>query len=194
MARTKEFDPDTALRAALELFWRRGYEATSMADLVTHLGIGRASLYATFGSKHELYLRALDRYGQNEDPRLTRELSAPGPVLPAVRALVRRFADESTAEATRARGCLVTNTAVELGPHDRDAARRVERSWDTLETLLHSALVRARAQGELPEGRDPLALARMLLVLLQGLRVVGKACADPTRARDAAEQALALLD
>ncbi|MES9519459.1 TetR/AcrR family transcriptional regulator [Streptomyces capoamus] len=194
MARTKEFDPDAALQSALELFWRRGYEATSMADLVEHLGIGKASLYATFGSKHELYLRALDRYGQGQDPRLTRELSAPGPVLPAVRALVRRFAAEAAADATREQGCLVTNTAVELAPHDRAAARRVERSWDTLETLLHSALVRARAQGELAGDRDPLALARLLLVLLQGLRVVGKASADPARVRDAAEQALALLD
>ncbi|MEW2508839.1 helix-turn-helix domain-containing protein [Streptomyces sp. NPDC046870] len=194
MARPKEFDPDTALQSALELFWRRGYEATSMADLVGHLGIGKASLYATFGSKHELYLRALDRYGQTQDPVLTRELSRPGPVLPAVRGLVRRFAAEAAAEATREQGCLVTNTAVELAPHDREAARRVERSWDTVETLLHSALVRAQAQGELAGHRDPLALARMLLVLLQGLRVVGKASTDPARVRDAAEQALALLD
>ncbi|MET8767997.1 helix-turn-helix domain-containing protein [Streptomyces sp. NPDC004658] len=194
MARTKEFDPDAALQSALELFWRRGYEATSMTDLVEHLGIGKASLYATFGSKHELYLRALDRYGQVQDPLLTHELSRPGPVLPAVRALVRRFAAEATAEATREQGCLVTNTAVELAPHDREAAHRVERSWDTVETLLHSALVRARAGGELAGDRDPLALARMLLVLLQGLRVVGKASADPARVRDAAEQALALLD
>ncbi|MGW4596407.1 TetR/AcrR family transcriptional regulator [Streptomyces argyrophyllae] len=194
MARPKEFDPDAALQSALELFWRRGYEATSMADLVGHLGIGKASLYATFGSKHELYLRALDRYGQTQDPVLTRELSRPGPVLPAVRGLVRRFAAEAAAEATREQGCLVTNTAVELAPHDREAARRVERSWDTVETLLHSALVRAQERGELAGDRDPLTLARMLLVLLQGLRVVGKASTDPARVRDAAEQALALLD
>ncbi|MEU6505046.1 TetR family transcriptional regulator [Streptomyces sp. NPDC046942] len=194
MARTKEFDPDAALQAALELFWRRGYEATSMADLVEHLGIGRASLYATFGNKHELYVRALDRYGQIQNPLLTQELSQPGPVLPAVRAVVRRFAAEATAEPTREQGCLVTNTAVELAPHDPAAARRVAHSWDHMETLLHSALTRAQAQGELPENRDPLTLARMLLVLLQGLRVAGKASTDPARVRDAAEQALALLD
>ncbi|KUN05188.1 TetR family transcriptional regulator [Streptomyces yokosukanensis] len=194
MARTKEFDPDAALQSALELFWRRGYEATSMADLVEHLGIGRASLYATFGSKHELYLRTLDRYGQAQSPLLTRELSRPGPVLPAVRAVLRRFADEASADATREQGCLITNTAVELAPHDRAATRRVEQSWDHLETLLHSALVRAQAQGELGADRDPLALARTLLVLMQGLRVVGKASPDPARVRDAAEHALALLD
>lgn len=193
MARTKEFDPEAALQAALELFWRRGYEATSMADLVEHLGIGRASLYATFGNKHELYLKALERY-QEQLPDLLGELSRPGPVLPAVRALVRRYADEATAEHLRLNGCFITNTAAELAPHDPAAARQVERSWDHVETMLHSALVRAGAQGELGAGRDPLALARMLLVLLQGLKVVGKASADPARVRDAAEQALALLD
>ncbi|PBC63745.1 TetR family transcriptional regulator [Streptomyces sp. Tue6028] len=194
MARTKEFDPDAALRAALELFWRRGYEATSMADLVEHLGIGRASLYATFGSKHELYLKAFDRYEQTGLTRIVGELSQPGPALPAVRAVVRSYATEAAHEELRRSGCLVTNTAAELAPHDPASARRVERNWDQLETVLHTTLVRAQAQGELPRGRDPLALARMLLVLMQGLRVVGKASSDPARVRDAAEQALALLD
>ena len=194
MPRTKEFDPDAALQSALELFWRRGYEATSLADLVDHLGIGKASLYATFGSKHELYLRALERYERTGLSVIVQELSQPGPALPAVRALVRRYAAEAADDALRPAGCLITNTAAELAPHDPAAARHVERNWDHLETLVHSTLVRAQSQGELPAGRDPLALARMLLVLMQGLRVVGKASADPARVRDAAEQALTLLD
>ncbi|MEU9389504.1 TetR/AcrR family transcriptional regulator [Streptomyces sp. NPDC048324] len=194
MARTKEFDPEAALQAALELFWQRGYEATSMSDLVDHLGIGRASIYATFGSKHELYLKALDRYDRAGLEPIMRELSRPGPALPAVRALVRRYATEAADDRLRRSGCLVTNTAAELAPHDPAAARRVERNWDQLETVLHSALLRAEARGELPAGRDPLALARTLLVLMQGLRVVGKASDDPARVRDAAEQALTLLD
>ncbi|KUO22228.1 TetR/AcrR family transcriptional regulator [Streptomyces dysideae] len=194
MARTKEFDPDAALQSALELFWQRGYEATSMSDLVEHLGIGRASIYATFGNKRELYLKALERYQQGRLPEMLRKLSQPGPALPAVRALVRSYATEAAAEELRRSGCFVTNTAAELAPHDPAAARSVERNWDQLEIVLHSALVRARAQGELPAGHDPLTLARMLLVLLQGLRVVGKASSDPSRVRDAAEQALALLD
>ncbi|MFF5935891.1 TetR/AcrR family transcriptional regulator [Streptomyces sp. NPDC012508] len=194
MARTKEFDPDAALQAALELFWARGYEATTMADLVETIGIGRASIYATFGNKHALYLKALDRYLRSRDPLLLEELSAPGPALPPVRALIRRFAAEAGAEEARLNGCFVTNSAAELGPHDEAVARRVERSWDHIETLIHAALVRARAQGELPADRDPRALARMLLVLAQGLRVVGKASSDPARVHEAAEQALALLD
>lgn len=192
MARTKEFDPDAALQAALELFWERGYEATTMSALVERLGVARAGIYATFGSKHDLYLLALRRYGEMCDPVLLEELSRPGPALPAVRALVERFAAESACDELR-RGCFMTNTAVELAPHDAAAARRVEAGWAVLETALTSALLRARAQGELPAGRDPRGLARMLLVLLQGMRVVGKAGADPERARDAAEQVLALI-
>ncbi|MBO1416391.1 TetR/AcrR family transcriptional regulator [Streptomyces sp. FH025] len=192
MARTKEFDPDAALQAALELFWSRGYEATSMADLVERLGIARASIYATFGSKRELYQRALDRYCEQRDPAQLLALSRPGPVLPAVRELVLGYASADAEE--RGRGCFVTNTAVELAPHDAEAARRVGASFDHLETALTGALLRAEAQGELPAGRDPRALARMLMVLLQGIRVVGKTADGATRARVAAEQALALLD
>ena len=194
MARTKEFDPEAALQSALELFWRRGYEATSMTDLVEHLGVGRASIYATFGNKRELYLKAMDRYAETRDPSLLAELSQPGPALPPVRAIVRRYAAEAAHEQLRALGCLVTNTAAELAPHDAAATRLVERNWDQLEAVLRSALVRAQAQGELPADRDPLALARLLLVLMQGLRVVGRASGDPARVRDAAEQALTLLD
>ncbi|WP_345348879.1 TetR/AcrR family transcriptional regulator [Actinoallomurus liliacearum] len=193
MARTKEFDPDAVLQKAMELFWERGYEATSMADLVEHLGIARASIYATFGGKHELFLKAYERYAQTRDLNVVELLSQPGPVLPAVRTLVRAYAEESAADPHR-RGCMVVNTAVELAGRDPQAARRVEASWDTVETALTSALTRARAQGELSADKDPRALARLLLVLLQGMRVLGRAHPDPARLRDAAEQALAALD
>ena len=192
MARTKEFDPDVALQAALELFWERGYEATSMADLVEHLGIGRASIYATFGNKRDLYLKAYERYKQNGIDYIGL-LSQPGPVLPVVRALVERFAEESGHDEKR-RGCLVVNTAVEVAPHDPTVARLVESNWDFIETTLTSALTRARAQGELAEEKDPRALARFLLTVMQGMRVIGKSSNDPERLYDAAAQALRALE
>jgi TetR/AcrR family transcriptional regulator, transcriptional repressor for nem operon len=192
MSRTKEFDPDAVLQKALELFWERGYEATSMADLVGHLGIARASIYATFGGKHELYIQALDRYVQTQDPNPVDLLSQPGPVLPAIRVLVEGYAAEAAGDERR-RGCMVVNAAVELMLRDAQAARRVEASWDTLETTLTSALTRARAQGEISKEKDPRSLARFLLVLLQGMRVFGRAHPDPGRVRDAAAQALSVL-
>ncbi|WP_018656308.1 TetR/AcrR family transcriptional regulator [Actinomadura flavalba] len=192
MARTKEFDPDAVLHRAMELFWARGYEATTMADLVEHLGIGRASIYATFGGKRDLYLKAYDRYVEL-GVDWAGLLSQPGPVLPAVRALVERFAADATGPGAE-RGCLVVNTAVELVPHDAAAARRVAANWDFVEATLTSALTRAAAQGELAADRNPRALARFVLTVLQGMRVVGKGADDPARLRDAAATALSVLD
>lgn len=193
MARAKEFNVDTALHKAMELFWERGYEATSMAELTEALGIGRASLYATFGDKRQLYLKALQRYLETREPSPIELLSQPGPALPAVRALVEAYVQESIADQQR-RGCMVVNSATELLPGDRPVGRLVESSWDTLEVALTSALTRARAQGELPAGKDPRALARFLLVFLQGVRVLGKAGPDIARLRDAGELALAHLE
>jgi TetR/AcrR family transcriptional repressor of nem operon len=193
VARTKEFDPDVALQMALELFWERGYEATSMADLVQHLGVARASIYATFGGKHDLYVKAFERYLQARDPAVVEALSQPGPALPAVRSLVEAYAEESLCDERR-RGCMVVNAAVEVMSRDPQIARRVEASWDTLETALTSALTRARAQGEISGDKDPHILARFLLVMMQGMRVLGRAHPDPGRIRDATAQALAVLD
>ncbi|TYB38857.1 TetR/AcrR family transcriptional regulator [Actinomadura chibensis] len=193
MARTKEFDPDAALHRALELFWERGYEATSMADLVERLGVARASIYATFGGKHELYLKALERYLETTDPAIAEALARPGPVLPAIRRLIERYGEESARDRPRY-GCFVVNSAVELAARDPEAARLVEASWNFLEASLTSALTRARAQGELPPDRDPRALARFLVVFFQGVRVLGRVPADDGRLRDATRQAAALFD
>ncbi|GAA1619114.1 TetR/AcrR family transcriptional regulator [Actinoplanes couchii] len=191
MSRVKEFDPDQALGAAMRLFWQRGYEATSMADLVDATGVARASLYATFGSKHDLYVRALDRYVGERDPLLVERLAGPGPVLPAIKAVLDDFAADT--ESAGELGCFVVNAAVERMPADLAVALSVETSWETLEVALTSALVRARGSGELVEAADPRRLARFLLVILEGLRVVGKGRTGAVRARDAADEAFAAL-
>ncbi|MFG2071362.1 TetR/AcrR family transcriptional regulator [Nonomuraea maritima] len=190
MARSKEFEPDVALQKALELFWERGYEATSMADLVERLGVARASIYATFGGKRELYLKALERYV--EQTSAVEPLSQPGPALPAVRAFLDAYVAECLADELR-RGCMVVNTAVEFGSRDPIVSQKVVASWAGMEAMLAGALVRARAQGEIPAGKDPYALARFLLVLVQGVRVLGRADPDPRRLRDAVDQAMNAL-
>ncbi|MER7506335.1 TetR/AcrR family transcriptional regulator [Nonomuraea pusilla] len=190
MARTKEFDPDVVLDRALDLFWERGYEATSMADLVERLGIARASIYGTFGGKHELYMKALERYLSRRD--VVEVLSQPGPALPAVRAFFDAYVAECLADERR-RGCMVVNSAVELAPRDPEVARKVVASWAQLETALASALTRARAQGEIPREKDPSALASFLLVLLQGVRVLGRADPDERRLRAAVDRAMDAL-
>ncbi|GHE92149.1 TetR family transcriptional regulator [Amycolatopsis deserti] len=191
MARTKEFDPDAALHAALELFWRQGYEATSMQDLVDHLGVNRASLYATYGSKHDLYLRALDRYCEMRGTQTMTALNRPGPAVDAVRDFIRGYAAECHADTHR-KGCLVTNTATELLPHDAKAARRVEIAFGELEAALAGTLTRAQHEGGLAADKDPRALARFLVTFVQGIRVVGKTD-DVRRLDEAVDQALSLL-
>ncbi|GAA2419623.1 TetR/AcrR family transcriptional regulator [Actinomadura vinacea] len=187
MARTKEFDPDDVLERAMALFWEQGCENTSMADLVEHLGINRASLYATFGSKRDLYFKALARYREaNGD--MIHSLSQPGPALPAVLAMIDQYTQPCP------HGCMIVNTAVELAPRDPEAARVVEASWTYLEAALTSALIRAKAQGELPARKDPATLARLLLVLFQGMRVLSRTPSPETRLQDAAKEAKNLLN
>ncbi len=192
MSRVKEFDVDEACDAALALFRRQGYEATSVSDLVTHLGVAKASLYATFGTKHDFYVTALRRYAERTDARVVAELSGPGSGVAAVRRLFDGYRAEILGDETRM-GCFVVNAAIELLPHDPEVARLVERSWDTLEVALTMALERARSQGELPDGSDPAMLARFLLTVLQGLRVLGKGTDAASRLDAAISQAMRLI-
>ncbi|ADD39880.1 TetR/AcrR family transcriptional regulator [Stackebrandtia nassauensis] len=192
MARTKEFDPDTALRSAMELFLRHGYEATSVADLVETLGVSRASLYATFGHKDELYRKALDLYNRSQPIDFAEILSRPGPVLPSVREVVEEFAAQAKLPDGSG-ACLIVNAAVERMSADDAVARQVESSWDFLETTLFMALCRAKAQGELSPDADPRAQARFVLVMLQGIRVLSGSAVSAERIDDAARQTLAAL-
>ena len=191
VARPKEFNETVVLRKAMDLFWEQGYGATSMEDLVDHLGIGRASLYATYGAKHDLFMRALDTYIQDRVTSLTEALSRPGPVIPAIGNVLGMFARRAC-DLDRP-GCMLTNSATELATRDPEVARQVQSTWAALESTLASALTRARAQGELGADRDPQALASFLLVFIQGLLVVGKGDPDPDRLRIATEQALLVL-
>jgi TetR/AcrR family transcriptional repressor of nem operon len=192
VSRAKEFDERVALHAAMELFWERGYEATSMSDLVERMGVARASIYATYGGKHELYLKALDHYTRERDPEIVRRLSVPGPVLPLVRRLVDGYVTESQS-GQGSRGCLVVNAAVERMAADADVCRRVERSWTTVEVALTAALERGRAQGELRPETDARSLASFLLVVLQGINVVGRSPNGRQSLTAVAEQALGVL-
>lgn len=192
MSRKKEFDVDVACDRALELFWRRGYEATSVNDLVGELGIGKASLYAAFGPKHQLYLTALRRYVERSDRRIVTQLGSEGSPLDAVRRLVNGYVDQALDQGQM--GCLVVNAAIELVPTDPDVARLVEHSWDTVEVALTVTLSRAVAEGELPDEADPAAIAAFLLTFLQGVRVISKRQDSASRLRAAAETALRVLD
>ena len=148
MPRPKSFDEDTVLDQAVQLFWERGYEATSLADLEAHLGLGRQSLYNTFGDKQTLFLKALDAVPRSMSARAAlAPLDAPGrgPRRPFARSSSRAV-ESLTAPGAR-RGCLVTNTIPERGSQDADALLRLQPARDALERAFRRALAQAKERG-----------------------------------------------
>jgi TetR/AcrR family transcriptional repressor of nem operon len=164
------------LERATLVFWTRGFKHTSLDDLCGATGLNRSSLYAAFGRKRDLYLRALARYEDRSAARIEEALAGR-----PIRAGLADFLDElidAIVEGPGRRGCFIGNCAAELARLDRTAAARVRRSLARIEGCFHAALDRAKMRGELPQRADPRALARFITIGIQGLRVYGKANAD----------------
>ena len=192
MARHKEFERDEALQKAMEVFWARGYEATSMQNLVEHMGINRQSLYDTFGDKHSLYLEALDRYQQVESRRLFELLDKPGSVKKALRKL---FTDviEGALEGQR-RGCLMNNAMSELAGRCKATAEKTRHNMAAVEEAFYRALLRGKKEGELKDLSDLRAVARFLYNSFQGLVLTAKATQDRKALEDVVKVTLSVLD
>jgi TetR/AcrR family transcriptional repressor of nem operon len=193
MARPREFDVAAALERAMQVFWSKGYESTSLDDLCEATGLGRSSLYAAFGDKHGLYLEALDRYEEGSAARLNEALTRPVPIREAIGGFIARLVDDIVAGPGR-RGCFIGNCAAELAGDDREAAARVRRSLERIETAFRDALGRAKARGELGSRADVAALARYFTAGIQGLRLVGKAKPDRAALADIAAVLLSALE
>jgi TetR/AcrR family transcriptional repressor of nem operon len=192
MARKREFDEDEALEKALALFHKQGYAATSMQDLVDHMGIGRGSLYETFGSKEELFVRALTRYAERSLADMVACLEAADDPMQGIRNLMHKVAETHAGNPDRS-GCMVVNTIVELAPQDPAFAETFRSVWRNLEAVLEAALTRAQAEGRIGPERSPRALARFLAGAIQGLAVRGKYDPDRQGLRDVADTALVAL-
>lgn len=193
MARTREFDTEAAVERAMDLFWSRGFAATSVQDLVDATGVGRGSLYAAFGSKEGLYLAALDRYREQLATPMVTALRSGSPVRDVVRGLLEGLAAQAVADQRR-RGCLMVNAATERCAVDPTVARRVRDTVAANEAALVEALTAARAAGQLAADKDPVALARFLIAVTHGLRVTGVITPEPQVLRDVLEVALGSLD
>jgi TetR/AcrR family transcriptional repressor of nem operon len=192
MARPKEFDPTTALDKAMELFWRKGYEATSIEDLLTSMDINRGSLYETFGDKQQLFLAAMDRYCNGMIADRLKLLDQPGPAIETIKNFIRDMV--RMALATRRKGCLIANTAMELASHEKEIGDRVASALGDLEEAFFKALQRAKKNGELRKNQDPRAIARYLTTMMQGVIVMYKAGTSTEALRDAVETGLSVLD
>ena len=175
--RPREFDTDAAVERAMAVFWSAGYHGTSLPDLLKATALSRGSLYAAFGDKHGLFLRALDRYIDDALARLDRELDPRKSALAGVRKCLAGYVDRTSGVAGK-RGCLVVATAMELAAHDPEVEQRIRRFFRAMETRLTEALARAQASGELADGVDPRIAARLLVCLVEGMRVVAKTGSD----------------
>jgi len=172
VARPKEFDIDQVLDRATELFWTKGYEETSMRELEEGLGVGRQSLYSTFGDKRDLFLASLDRYAAIQRARLA-PLLEPDAGLDGIRRFFREMVKLTTNGEPR-RSCMMLNSVVEFGRADADVTRRYEANQQQVAAAFHHALGVAVKKGELPANIDQGALALFLVSQMYGLVVLSR--------------------
>ena len=189
----KQFDPEAALQKAMEVFWAKGYTATSIQDLVEATGLQRGSLYGAFGDKHGLYLAALDAYLAGGTANFESMLDGGADPLDAVRNMVRTVADQATGPRA-ALGCMVANTCSELAPHDEVARDRVQAFAESVRSRFARALRAAQEHGSFSRDRDAEAVAAHIHCTLQGLALMGKSDTDPATLRHVVDEILAGLD
>lgn len=192
MPRPKEFNPDDAIEKAMQVFWHKGYEATSMEDLLEAMDLNRGSLYDTFGDKRQLFLKVIDRYCTTFASSKFSLLDQPGPALPTLRRFISGMIEGGLADPQR-RGCLIANTVMELSPHEKEIAGTLRQALKMVEDTFFNVLARAKQQGELKNDKDPRALARFLTTMMQGTIVMIKAGASADVVKQTVETALSIL-
>jgi len=193
MPRKKEFDEFEVLNRAMEIFWHKGYEATSVQDLVEEMGINRGSLYGTFSDKRALFLAAIQHYDRTVVSHVVAYLHRPGSARDAIEEYIRSEVRHAVEDRHR-QGCFVTNSAVEVGPHDEEAEEQLCASLKRIESAFYDALVLAKAHGEIRTRRDLKALARFLTSSLQGIRVMSRVNPDREMLTSVADIIIAALD
>jgi AcrR family transcriptional regulator len=172
MARPKEFDQDQALQKAIHLFSRQGFAATSTEDLMRVMGIGRQSMYDTFGDKRALFLKALEMYVTESVNSTSAELEKPGGALSAVQNALVTFAERE--DLSSAEGCMGLNAVAEFGQRDREVTRITVDAARRLRQALTLAFKRAIDQGELAPNADVDGMADFFEMTLAGIRMAAK--------------------
>ncbi|MAW60615.1 MAG: TetR family transcriptional regulator [Planctomycetes bacterium] len=188
----KRFDPDEVLVRARDLFWRRGYAATGVRELETELGVGRKSLYDTYGDKRALYLQALEQYTDSVIERICHGLrdARNTPLQNLERVLGRLAAHHGSPDSL---GCLLGVAMAQADPRDEELAAQLRRSLKRLERAFTRTLEQAQAAGEIrPEVRC-LDAARQLVALTQGMALMGRVLDGPASTKSMARAALAAL-
>jgi AcrR family transcriptional regulator len=188
MARPREFDIDSALDRAMELFWEKGYDGATLPDLTATMGISRPSLYAAFGDKQALFRRVLDRYAAGPAGYVREALAAPTARAAAER-LLRRTIDLVTGRRPP-RVCLFVRGALACGEGDEAIRRKLVAHRAAGERAIRKRFQRAQAEGDLAKHADPGDFARYLTTVVQGIAVQAAAGANRTELRRVAQVAL----
>jgi TetR/AcrR family transcriptional repressor of nem operon len=175
VGRPREFDKEAALEAAMEAFWQKGYEATSMADLCACTGLHKGSLYQAFGDKHSLFMTALQQYADTEFREVAAVAFRSDSPLENIRAAANRICDD----AVQDKGCLIINSIVELAPHDPEVKAALRRSAAQRVRLLTDMVDRAKQRGEISVQTEPEMLARQLMMVLAGGATLVKGLVEP---------------
>jgi TetR/AcrR family transcriptional repressor of nem operon len=192
MARPRTFDEDIAVDRAMDVFWRQGYRGTTPQDLADAVGVGKGSLYNAFGSKRELFTRALERYRDEQAVLVDEALEADGPIKERLARALELMIDMNFADPDR-RGCLAVNTAAELAGVDEDATERVQAMFERTTRAFTDAIRSGQASGEIGRNLDASVLALHLLTTLVGLQVLSKTTRDPEMLKRSVQIALAPL-
>jgi len=193
MARPREFDKTEALSKAMDVFWTKGYEATSLCDLLAAMGLSRSSFYDTFGSKHEVFLDTITYYKKTRTSQVTGIAKLESPARKLIESLFERAASRICEEGGQ-RGCYLNNCCVEVALHDPKAAKLIDEGIGLMEDTFFSLVERGQREGDIVPSKDARALARYLTSSLNGLMVIAKANPDPEALDDIVRMSLTTLD
>jgi TetR/AcrR family transcriptional regulator, transcriptional repressor for nem operon len=193
MPRPREFSEARALQSAIDCFWQRGFEATSMRDLAASMGLSAPSLYNAFGDKQALFARALEEYlSCSTRDRLARLEGSLGPKK-AIRRFFAEIIDHSINDRER-RGCFLVNSAIEIAPHQSDVGAVIAQQFGEIEAFFKRCILAAQANRTTPRGLDANDTARLLLGVLLGIRVLARSAPRRALLEGTVRPALALLD
>ncbi|WP_136468694.1 TetR/AcrR family transcriptional regulator [Flagellimonas onchidii] len=192
MPRTKQFNEKEILIKAMELFWEKGFHATSMQDLVSYLEINRASLYDTFGGKEQLFNRAFEHYRTTSADMLAAVFESEKSVKSGFQKLFSKSIEESVQDSCR-KGCFVVNTTTELIPGDKALLQVLLENKANIETLFADYIQKGIETGEFSTSLDAEGAASMLFTFYNGFRVVAKVDPNPNKLDKMANTALSIL-
>jgi len=192
MARKKEFDEDELLEKATNLFWRKGYNATSAQDLVDELKINRSSLYNTYSDKKTLFKKALKKYQEQQTQAVLDLLNNADDPEKAIQQVFDDLVKESN-EDTAAKGCFMVNTAVEIAGQDEEIGTLVHANNQSVEDALTIAIEKGQKMGQFSTKNAARAYARFLFGSINALRVIARSGADKSALNDVASISLASL-